>query len=314
MINQPLLAELADPSKIVSNLTKAMRYFRPHNLLAGFMAETPDEAAPELVHVGEQWAPSAFVISDHAHAVWEFYLQVDGDSRWVSWENPDRPRRYLLRPGHFFAAAPGVRHSLSERPRNRHHFFFAALDLRTIFNRCEGVRDLWPAKKCVCVAGAHSLLMPFRQLVREVSTRLPLRSQGLRAAMDYLVIEASRLLNPGKRKADALIPVHPGVQLVRDLLDQRFTEPWRLADLGRLAAVSPNHLAQLFCGEVGMPPHRYLLLKRIERARELLTGTDAPITQIALDLGFSSSQHFAKLFQRETRSSARRYRKRAQRK
>lgn len=300
-----------------------MRYFRPNNLLAGFAAFAPDDAVPELVHLGEQWAPSAFQISEHTHAVWEFYLQVDGESRWVSWENPQRPRRYLLRPGDFFAAAPGIRHALAERPRDKHHFFFAALELPTVFERYDGVKRLWPRGRCVCHPGAHRLLMPFRQLVREVATQLPLRSLGLRAAVDCLVIEASRLLAPkpgdqGDQQGSAaanrqLISSHPAVRAVRDLLDQQFAEPWRLADLGRLAAISPNHLAQLFRAEVGVPPHQYLLRQRIERAKELLAGSDAPITQIALDLGFSSSQHFAKLFHREARSSARQYRQRAQR-
>jgi transcriptional regulator GlxA family with amidase domain len=101
--------------------------------------------------------------------------------------------------------------------------------------------------------------------------------------------------------------------VVRELLEQQFCEPWRLADLGRLAGLSPNHLAQLFGKEVGVSPHQYLLRQRIERAKELLAGTDVPITRIALDLGFSSSQHFARVFHQNVKRSARAYRDGSQR-
>ena len=77
-----------------------MRYFRPRNLLAGFHADSVEEGVPELVHVGEQWAPTSYFIGSHTHTVWEFYLQLDGASTWVA-----PGREYVLRPGAFFAAA-----------------------------------------------------------------------------------------------------------------------------------------------------------------------------------------------------------------
>ncbi|MGH7215100.1 MAG: helix-turn-helix transcriptional regulator, partial [Tepidisphaeraceae bacterium] len=91
-----------------------------------------------------------------------------------------------------------------------------------------------------------------------------------------------------------------------------YTEPWRLADLGRMVGVSPNHLVQLFTRDVGVSPHRYLVQRRIERAKELLRQSDVPITQLALDLGFSSSQHFAKTFRQMAKCPARRFRQRYQ--
>ena len=48
---------------------------------------------------------------------------------------------------------------------------------------------------------------------------------------------------------------------------------------------------------------------RIERARLLLAETDMPITMIAADLGYSSSQHFATSFRRDTGTTPSRYRR-----
>src|SRR3989442_1158704 len=115
-----------------------MRYIRPKGLLAGFHADSPASRVPELVHIGEQWAPAQWFIGDHDHDVWEFYLQLDGVTEWTS-----LGRTYLLRPGGFFAAPPRVRHSMKRGPRTKHHFFFAAIDLEPIIARHESLRPLW---------------------------------------------------------------------------------------------------------------------------------------------------------------------------
>lgn len=58
----------------------------------------------------------------------------------------------------------------------------------------------------------------------------------------------------------------------------------------------------------GVPPHRYRMLVRLERAKRLLESSDLPVAEIADTLGFRSAWHFAHFFQRETGRSAVRYR------
>ena len=55
---------------------------RPSFLLAGFAAVAPHPEVPELVHVGEQWAPATHEIGPHVHGVWELYSQVEGQTTW----------------------------------------------------------------------------------------------------------------------------------------------------------------------------------------------------------------------------------------
>jgi AraC-like DNA-binding protein len=281
-----------------------MRYIRPEQLLTGFHAERPDDAVPELVHAGEQWAPARYFIGTHAHDEWDFYLQLDGSTEWTCRAGGDGGA-HALRPGHFFAAPPRVRHAMRDRPRARHHFFFAAVDLAPVLARHPSLRPLWrdaAAAGCATFSNAQGLEPAFRQLIREVSMRLPHRSEGLRAALDYLVIETSRLFEAGDGRA--ILPMHPAVQKAKDLLDRDFAEPWHLADLGRLVGVSPNHLVHLFTREVGVSPHRYLLRRRIDQAKQRLRDTELPVTKLARELGFSSSQHFAKAFRAATKTSA----------
>lgn len=278
-------------------------YDRPHGLLAGFIATAPESAVSELVHIGEQWAPSTFFIPDHAHDVWEFYMQIGGESRWDA-EN----ETYTLKAGDFFAVAPHVPHQMHERAKARHHFFFAAIDLKAVFARHQALGALWENRSVAFFSRAESLMTPFRQLVREVSLLSPQRETGIRLSLDYLVVEASRLCDSRTQSA-SLVLGHPAVARAKDLLERQPNRPWTLLDLSRTTGLSPSHLADRFSREIGLPPHRYLLQVRLERARELLRDCDISIRDLALELGFSSSQHFAAAFKRATGKTAGEYRR-----
>jgi AraC family transcriptional regulator len=86
---------------------------------------------------------------------------------------------------------------------------------------------------------------------------------------------------------------------VRRAMERMETEIGRDVSLRELASevgLSPSHLSAVFVAAVGVPPHRWLLRRRVERACELLTRTRRSMTEIALSLGFSSSQHFSTVF------------------
>jgi AraC family transcriptional regulator len=50
---------------------------------------------------------------------------------------------------------------------------------------------------------------------------------------------------------------------------------------------------------MGLAPHRYLLMRRLERARRLLDTPDAVLSDVALRTGFADQAHFTRLFKRE---------------
>jgi AraC family transcriptional regulator len=286
------------------------KYYRPRGLLAGFHAQEPESAVPELVHIGEQWAPGAFYIKEHAHEVWEFYVQVSGESLWDAPPSQGKSRRdatYELRPGCFFAVAPGVRHKMHDHAPGKHHFYFAAVNLDEVLARHAPLRELWHGRRVVFCENGENLIAPFRQLVREVSLEMPQRALGIRLALDGLVLEASRLLDESSTHNAPMLG-HPAVARVKQLLDSQPQRNWTLKELAHETGLSPNHLAERFADEIGVPPRRYLLQRRIERAQELLRLSDIPVTDLAMELGFSSSQHFASAFRKTTGTTASQFR------
>ena len=60
--------------------------------------------------------------------------------------------------------------------------------------------------------------------------------------------------------------------------------------------MSPAHFARSFKDAFGVPPHRYLLTRRIERAKTLLRDTDTPIIDIAFETGWNSLGTFGRVF------------------
>jgi len=81
-----------------------------------------------------------------------------------------------------------------------------------------------------------------------------------------------------------------------------------LSDIAAALAISPGHFAHAFRQTVGLPPHQYVLKRRIERAKSLLRESDVPISEVANRIGCSNAGNFSVLFQRATGMTPRSYR------
>ena len=82
----------------------------------------------------------------------------------------------------------------------------------------------------------------------------------------------------------------------RDRIDAASHEAWPVRRLARVSGVSEAHFSRSFKEAFGVPPHRYLLTRRIERATALLRDTDLPITDIAFGTGWTSLGTFGRTF------------------
>jgi transcriptional regulator GlxA family with amidase domain len=82
----------------------------------------------------------------------------------------------------------------------------------------------------------------------------------------------------------------------KDRMDAASHEAWPVQRLARVSGVSQAHFARSFKQAFGVPPHRYLLTRRIERAAALLRDTDLPITDIAFETGWESLGTFGRTF------------------
>ena len=93
---------------------------------------------------------------------------------------------------------------------------------------------------------------------------------------------------------------------LRDLLDARLYEGMTLAEAGRILHVSPAHLVRCFTRTFGIPPHRYVIGRRIEAARRRLLEGE-PIARVATGVGFHDQAHLTRHFKRHVGTTPARF-------
>ena len=101
------------------------------------------------------------------------------------------------------------------------------------------------------------------------------------------------------------------LQRVTDYIQDNLREELTLENISQTLSMSPYHFAHAFRQALGLPPHRYVISCRIDRAKSLLRNTDLSVTEIAHQVGYASQSHFSVAFHKVTGQTPRRYRREA---
>jgi AraC family transcriptional regulator len=128
-------------------------------------------------------------------------------------------------------------------------------------------------------------------------------AQALAAA---LVQSRGVLRRPLRDVKSRLSPAQ--VAKVTELVHSHFDRELSLAELAAAAGLSTSYFIQVFHRSTGQTPHQFVLTARIERAKELLKGSQRVI-DVALSCGFQTPQHFARVFRAVCKVSPTEYRR-----
>jgi AraC family transcriptional regulator len=101
----------------------------------------------------------------------------------------------------------------------------------------------------------------------------------------------------------------PGYRLRRvlDHIGDSLADDLSLSQLAAVADMSPHYFAELFRKSTGHAPHRYVLLQRIERAKQSLCDPGRSVIEAGLDAGFQNPSHFARVFRKFVGTSPSRF-------
>lgn len=212
-------------------------------------------------------------------------------------------RSYRLAPGEVFVNLPGERHTVSEHPKGLIlYWLILRVDAKGERFLQQPPREAWALRQALLnIPHRHfrgterlkHLFQSLHMLHDEPATLL--RTLRLRTALLELLME---LLS----SAGAHI-VPPGEERLATVMREMQAHPERayaVEDLARRAGLAPSHFIVRFRTLAGLPPRQFLLDCRMRAARQLLQTTATPVTEIAQNLGFCTSQHFANLFKRHT--------------
>ena len=108
-------------------------------------------------------------------------------------------------------------------------------------------------------------------------------------------VSAPRRLERGR---DGVLP-RGRLRAVEEYIEEHLDGCPTLAQLAAVVRLNPYHFALQFKAATGLPPHQYVILRRVERAKQFLqAGTDLSLAEVALRAGFSDQSQFSRHFKR----------------
>ncbi len=135
---------------------------------------------------------------------------------------------------------------------------------------------------------------------------VPHRTTRLRATVARLLLD---VIDASRRHAKSQSSERIG-EVIR-LIQQHPQREIRLEELAEHAHLSLSHFKKRFKAETGLSPRQFILRDKMEAAKRILRDGDRSVTDVAMDLGFVSSQYFATVFRRITGTTPSQYRQAA---
>lgn len=247
------------------------------------------------------------VIPDHEHPTHLLSLLL-GAAVEAEWTTGGRTQRALNPPGTIYLLPKGTRDRLAWRGRSQR--ILVTLEPRLLTGALEQTAHLddlelqthWQLED----GHLLSLILALRADLEDGSPAGSLFGESLGTAMAVYVARRYGAIRTQPTARGGL----PGYRLrrVRDYVASNLDKDLRLADLAALSGTSPHYFAELFRQSTGTSPHRFVLGRRIDRAKELLRNQTLSVLDVAVQTGFTSQSHFTKVFRRIAGSTPSRYR------
>lgn len=271
----------------------------------------PDAAVPVVVSGTSPSLPAPFHC--HTEPDWEICCVTAGEARLRVAE-----RQYDLLAGEILVISPGEPHMLESISGQRWVLMFREAFLEELPGeiRCdpgmglqvEGVR--LPRKFLVPDVQRTALDRVLRDLSEECVRRDAMKPSMCAALLAEFFLILARAFSSTQRPEHFRVPA-AARQVVADLcaeVEDELGEPWTLDELARRSGYGVTQLTSLLRAVKGATPWRWLSEQRVRRSKELLSGSDRGMMEIALEVGFGSRSQFHRVFRESTGMTPGRYR------
>ena len=245
---------------------------------------------PELIYTGLlEDAPNWFNIQ-HSHDFCEI-LYVAGGAGEAILEG----KKFRLAPGDLVVVNPGTLHEERSDAKAPLRLIFLAIRDFAVPGLPAGCLSQEKYRVLSCGEYRYKMDIYLRELLQETSSQIEFYqeiSQGLVSALLVLVMRLIRI-NPEDEAA-----LSQECQKIKEHLDQNFTSPITLDSLSETVYISKHYLSHLFKEQTGVSPIKYLTSKRMEKACELLSETELPVSEVSKAVGYENPLYFSQVFKR----------------
>ncbi|CAN5558901.1 AraC family transcriptional regulator [soil metagenome] len=211
---------------------------------------------------------------------------------------------YRLTGGDVFIAFPDEKHSTGGNPQEKGELYWMTLSASPPSGRLLGLPDKQgrAVLRSLLGIGKHHFRGSWRMkdsldaittLYHQKPSALTNFAMSNHAGTFLLEVLACAKSGVGRALPRSLVPV-------LDHIERHLDEPMPVSQLASLAGLSEARFKARFKAETGIPPGEFVLRSRIQEAQRRLAERDHPVTRVAFDLGFSTSQYFATVFKRFT--------------
>lgn len=266
-----------------------------------------ESGLPELPEVGKLQVKNAawpMPMESHPDAV-EFLLLRSGCKQ-IQVED----RLYEMQGGDLLVVFPGERHGAEDFVQNRTSLTYLLMAVPTEVPRfCmleeEERSALWEQLKLLkgrMLKVSPSVCRTMDRLFDHVNTGLPLERARIRTELMRFLFQI--LEEAGEEDKSLPADIAAVIRYIREAREE-------MPDIAKMAALvnlSESRFKQKFKQATGIPPAEFTVREKIRESQTLLKDPARTVTSIAMELGFSSSQHFSVLFRKYTGLSPIQYR------
>ncbi len=250
-------------------------------------------------------------ISMHYHSgIIEIHCMVKG-KRVAILENNEQPRHYTVMGNELFMTFPYELHSIGRQTPcefyalqliTKEHDHILGMD-KTFSNAlCEQLLALKHRHLTLSATALHLIRTSFNLFTSH-------NPHDFHTAVQFLSCFLHNLVYLPPIGDEIVRPIDASIQRTLDYIDTYVDRPLPLSELAGISGYSLSRFKAKFKEEVGITPTELISLQKIERAKVLLETTDTPVTDLAFNLGFSSSSYFCTVFKKFTGISPHQYKK-----
>jgi AraC-like DNA-binding protein len=267
----------------------------PEGVYSGFSIYGDDVFIPGVNSLGEHWASQRLKPVSKKLTNWTFYLQLEGECHFRI-----NGKEVTLSNGNMLFIAEGMNTERLEQRYPYNHCLWIGFSLLRGLRDHPELFEKWNEFTYLNKPFLPKHKSLLKTIINEHASPCSFSEEIAQNAFRAFVYSLQELVDdqPKESAIPESLSQNPTVLLANDLFEREYGEHWDLKKLSDRLSVSESKLTKAFRGSTGESPMASLWKIRLIKGYELLVGSSMNITQIAMIVGFQSSQAFATAFKR----------------